>query len=488
MRKIQFISSLALATGLIGICAGYAGIAVALRSPAIIFHDAKTLALSMLASIAASALVAIPGFLLVRHQFRDFARGRIRMATAGTTSRVRAPMWAGPLAHLLDKVEKTWSERVEAASNASRQTEIHLRVAEHELDHSKATLESIQDAVVVCNEFGEITSINAAARRLFGIDDLAELGQKLETIVKSEQVVELIHSALAAGVVGKVTRTEQVIENSSKEPRSFDVSVAGLPGHESMLGGVVTIFRDITREIEISRMKSEFVSQASHELRTPISSINAYAELLIDGEIDDDASRLEFSTIIKAEAERVARMVDNMLNISRIESGIQTIERADVDFTLVAKDIIETMTPQAEAKSISLALKTDPLVYSAEADRDMIHQVIMNLVSNGIKYTPEGGRVTVSVENDATSSSLLVSVTDTGLGIPPDACDKVFDKFYRIESYKRVAKGTGLGLNLVKHIVESLHHGEVGVESQVGMGSRFWFTVPYSQEEGRRAA
>jgi signal transduction histidine kinase len=105
----------------------------------------------------------------------------------------------------------------------------------------------------------------------------------------------------------------------------------------------------------------------------------------------------------------------------------------------------------------------------------------MNLVSNAIKYTPEGGRVTVSVENDDTSRSVMVTVADTGLGIPPEALERIFDKFFRIENYKRVAKGTGLGLNLVKHIVETVHAGTIHVESEMGMGSRFWFTIPYER-------
>ena len=274
---------------------------------------------------------------------------------------------------------------------------------------------------------------------------------------------------------------------------SFDVTIACLPPRTPMsspgapkeVGGVVTILRDITREKEISQMKSDFVSQASHELRTPIASINAYVEMLLDAEAQDEATKQEFYTIIKSEAERLSRMIDNMLNISRIEAGIVSVDRSEVDFAKVIREVIETMQPQAKAKNIMLLERIGPLIYTAEADRDMMHQVILNLVSNAVKYTPEGGRATVSVETDDNSRSILVSIQDTGLGIPPEAIDKVFGKFFRIESYKRMAKGTGLGLNLVKHIVETVHHGQVGVSSEVGMGSRFWFTVPFEFQSGR---
>jgi two-component system, OmpR family, phosphate regulon sensor histidine kinase PhoR len=120
-------------------------------------------------------------------------------------------------------------------------------------------------------------------------------------------------------------------------------------------------------------------------------------------------------------------------------------------------------------------------VYSAMADQDMLHQVLLNLLSNSVKYTPEGGRVTITLENDDASAAVMVSVSDTGLGIPPDAIDKIFEKFYRIENYKRVARGTGLGLSLVKHIVEYVHKGSIRVESKLGMGSRFIVLIPYKQ-------
>jgi two-component system phosphate regulon sensor histidine kinase PhoR len=113
-----------------------------------------------------------------------------------------------------------------------------------------------------------------------------------------------------------------------------------------------------------------------------------------------------------------------------------------------------------------------------EGDADMLYQVVLNLISNGVKYTPDGGRVTIGGDSDNLTRSILVTVSDTGLGIPPDSLPKLFDKFYRVENYKRVAKGTGLGLSLCKHIVETVHHGQIGVESKLGMGSKFWFSVP----------
>jgi two-component system phosphate regulon sensor histidine kinase PhoR len=200
--------------------------------------------------------------------------------------------------------------------------------------------------------------------------------------------------------------------------------------------------------------------------------------MLIDGEAQDDRSRQEFYQIIQNEANRLSRLIDNMLNISRIEAGIFQVEWVEVDLSALIEEVVEVMTPQAAGKKITLNAKRSALPCRAVADRDMMQQVVTNLVSNAVKYTPEGGRVTVSTELTDCDRSVLVTVADTGLGIPPDAIPKLFEKFYRINNYERIAKGTGLGLNLVKQIVETVHGGEVGVDSQLGMGSKFWFIVP----------
>jgi len=310
----------------------------------------------------------------------------------------------------------------------------------------------------------------------------------IKEFMGDDAIVTAINELSHSGVCSKQTHFEHSVTKNAvmenEEPPLFDVTLSALPDENRSVGGVVTIFRDITREKEISRMKTEFVSQASHELRTPLSSINAYIEMLLDSEATDEESRQEFYQIIKTEAERVSRMIDNMLNISRIEAGIVKVERTEVDFVKVVREVIETMQPQAKGKEIMLADQSGPLMYTAEADRDMMYQVVMNLVGNAIKYTPEGGRITVTTESDDATRSVLMTISDTGLGIPPDAIDHVFNKFYRIDSYKRVAKGTGLGLNLVKHIVETVHRGSVGVRSEVGMGSHFWFSIPYEYAAG----
>jgi two-component system phosphate regulon sensor histidine kinase PhoR len=241
---------------------------------------------------------------------------------------------------------------------------------------------------------------------------------------------------------------------------------------------VVTVLRDITREREISEMKSDFVSSVSHELRTPLSSIKAYMEMLVDGEAADEQTRAEFYSIIQDQTNRLQRLIDNILNISRIESGVVRVQREHVCLASLVKDAVEVMQPQARAKQIELVEVPTPLFFQVFADKDMIYQCLLNLVSNSIKYTPAGGKVTVAISVDQQGRKVNVSVTDSGVGIPVEDLPRLFEKFYRVPGHKKLAKGTGLGLNLVKQIIETVHGGKVSVTSEVGIGSTFTFSLP----------
>ncbi len=454
-----------------------------------------------------SATCAVAGAIMLAKARREAARLRELLGPDADPAQSVEPKWfVAPIARVVQSVSDAWRARCDEQKVRLKEIEIRYRVAEAERDHAEGILHSLRDAVVVTDAFNEVTLANEPAARLLGFKLDEAVHKPVDQVIRDAGLRRLIKEVRSAGVAHKERHVEHQMPPAGGAPDAkhpgplpcFDVTLAaipaaGVPGApgsqtaqpDASVAGVVTILRDITREKEISQMKSDFVSQASHELRTPISAINAYTEMLLDSEAQDEAGRQEFYKIIKGEAERLSRMIDNMLNISRIEAGIVSVDRVEVDFIKVIGEVVETMQAPAREKDITLSAKNGPLVYTAEADRDLVHQVIMNLVSNAIKYTPQGGRVTVSAENDDTTRSVLVTVADTGLGIPPDAIDKVFDKFYRIENYKRVAKGTGLGLNLVKQIVEGVHHGKVGVSSQVGLGSKFWFTIPYEYQGGQ---
>jgi len=247
---------------------------------------------------------------------------------------------------------------------------------------------------------------------------------------------------------------------------------------EGKVSGVVAVLHDITREKEISQMKTDFVSNVSHELRTPLSSIKAYIEMLLDGEADDEKTRKEFYEIIASETDRLNRLIENILNISRIESGVMRIVREPLNLTEVAKRVIEVVSPQAKAKNITIVDRILPLYHLVEADRDMIYQAVLNLASNAIKYTPNNGTVTISTSVDERRNVVNCEISDTGVGINSEDLPRIFDKFYRVQGHTKLAKGTGLGLALTKQIVESVHNGKLYVTSESGKGSTFTIELP----------
>src|SRR5439155_2261115 len=170
--------------------------------------------------------------------------------------------------------------------------------------------------------------------------------------------------------------------------RTFKITLSCIEGTGGATAGVVAILHDMTREKEVAEMKNDFVSNVSHELRTPLASIKAYVEMLIDGEAEDERTQREFYEIIQNEANRLGRLIDNILNISRIESGLVKVNKQAQSLTVIAKEALEVISPQAQAKSIELVEKLSPVFYQTLVDHDMLYQAILNLLSNAVKYTP----------------------------------------------------------------------------------------------------
>jgi two-component system, OmpR family, phosphate regulon sensor histidine kinase PhoR len=261
--------------------------------------------------------------------------------------------------------------------------------------------------------------------------------------------------------------------------RTFRVTLScAAAGNEQETGGVVALFQDVTREKEIAQTKSDFVSHVSHELRSPLAGIKGYVEMLLDGDAEDPRTRREFHQIIAAETDRLSRLIDNILNLSRIESGVVKVVKEPQDLTSLVKEVLEVAGPQAVAKGIRLIEQLAPVFAQVRIDRDMMSQAVTNLVSNAIKYTQEGGTVWVSTSVDEGRGVAVFEVRDTGAGIPAEDLPRIFDKFHRVRANSKMAKGTGLGLSLVKQIVEAVHHGRVEVASKVGEGSTFRFELP----------
>ena len=358
-----------------------------------------------------------------------------------------------------------------------REQTLSRRVAEERAVRARRALEGLEDPVIVLDADGTVAECNQAASVLGGRSE----DPRTETMA----IEDLLPSRVAAREIADLARglcdveTEVVRRTfftmvEGPDVRDFAVSLRRLDS----TGRVLVVIHETTREREILRMKSEFVAKASHELRTPLSSIRATLEMLEEGDLEDETARSEMLGIASEEVDRLARLVDDMLDISRIEAGVARPRIQSVDLGGLAREVVDALRPAAERRSIELVSRRRDEDLVVEGDAEMLSTVITNLVGNAIKYVPEGERVVVEVAPDDLTRSVVVPVTATGLGIPAEDLPRIFDKFYRIARYERKARGSGLGLDLCRNIVEEVHQGRIGVDSNLGEGARFWFGVP----------
>ena len=374
----------------------------------------------------------------------------------------------------------------EEAQIALESAKIHGCIDRTRRRQVEAVFDVLRDSVLVIDAHGEILHANDCARGLLSEDPSEVAGMPMQKVVLDHQLAATIADA-RSGLPKEGRQYEQEIQIDGQSV-AYEVHLQSVGRPDEPMHAVVTVLRDLSKEREIARLKSDFVSKASHELRTPLSSISAYIEMLVDGDATNETARQEFYSVISTETQRLQRMIDNLLNISRIEAGLMHIDRDRVEFGSLVERAVTNMTPQAQAKNLDIHIQLASVDLAVNGDSDMLYQVIVNLLSNAIKYTPEGGRISLDADAENLTHSLHFSVSDTGLGIAPDQTEKVFDKFYRVENYRRVANGTGLGLNLCRHIVETLHSGQIGVESKLGMGSKFWISIPIGDCSAKVAA
>jgi len=364
--------------------------------------------------------------------------------------------------------------------------QIRARLAERQKRQTEAILYSLRDGVVVVDELERLIMANEPAAQLLGFDPEAARGEPIAKVCGEihKDFVEFLHQSALSKAEG--TRREMVFA-SPEQLRTFDTIVSCVQEGQKT-SGVVAVLHDITREKEVAQMKNDFVSHVSHELKTPLASITAYSEMLMDGEANDEETRKEFYGIIQTQAERLNRLIEDILNISRIESGLIKVAKEPVSLTILIEQQMNMIQKYAQEKNITVTRQTPIVCDQVYADKDMMSQVIVNLLSNAVKYTPPGGSVRVAAEVDETGDCVRVTVTDTGVGIPEEELKNLFGKFYRVAANNKHAKGTGLGLNLVKQIVEKVHNGRVFVTSKVGVGSTFGFELPLAAAELATAA
>jgi PAS domain S-box-containing protein len=371
-----------------------------------------------------------------------------------------------------------------------------LRHQQEESTKSQSILASIADGVVVNSAEGKTIMVNSAAERILEMDGGQLVGQGFRALFS-------VFDAKSSGEV--IDAMEALLSTSASEVRKAFKMILGIGdrvvhAHLSPVQtrrddflGVVTVLRDITGEVEADRAKSEFVSNVSHELRTPMTAIKGYTDLLhagAVGPVNDDQER--FLSIIRSNADRLTALINDLLDISRVETGRVRFEPRPLQIGDVIADVVNVLAVPAEAKRQTLTYEVVGGLPDVVGDRDRLNQVVTNLVGNAIYYTPDGGKIEVRAY--PVEGAVRVDVRDTGIGIAPDDLGHIFERFYRADDpVVQEATGTGLGLSIVKMFVE-MHGGRVWVESEQGKGSTFTFVLPVpardeadAAEEGRRA-
>lgn len=383
------------------------------------------------------------------------------------------PIWSAVEEHA-EHIERRLKELLDSHRHVS--LELTLAGAQRRL--IGGILTSLPDPLFVIDSYGQIQHTNRAAEGIFGFQHDERDRMPFDNVISQDCLRKSIQQARDADLRAAERRVEVVIGEQHFGAHIVPFTATEKTDDPNAGHGLIVMLRDITREREASRKKSEFVAHVAHELRTPLASIRAYVEMLVDGEASDEDTRKEYYDIIQTSAERLGRLIDNMLNISRIEAGTVRINKKPIAVSMVVKEACDVMRPSAEEKKIALAEELTPVMFRVLADRDLLYQSVLNLISNAVKYTPEGGQITVRMTPREESQSILIEVQDTGVGIPKEDLPRMFQKFFRVEANKNMAKGTGLGLNLVKNIVETVHGGQMTLASEVGKGSTFGMALP----------
>ncbi len=345
-------------------------------------------------------------------------------------------------------------------------------IAEISAERNKieAIIAGMTDAVVATNRDGQIILLNRAAEDLLQLERRQAQGQRARDVVPGERLVAMLEDATDRGRL-----TAEELPPGSMSDRVVEAHCAPITGDGGSVIGAVAVLRDVTELRSTERMRRELTANVSHELRTPLTSIVGFVETLLDGAMTDEETARQFLTIIDDEAKRLVKLVDDLMDLSRLESKRVALELKPVDVGHLAYHVVDKMRPLAENSQLMLS-QSVPSGLIAPADSDRLEQVLTNLVDNALKYTPPGGRVEVRASDD--NGEILVEVVDNGRGIPPEDLPHVFERFYRADrSRTRGSGGTGLGLAIAKHIIEA-HGGRISVHSRLGEGTTFVFTLP----------
>jgi two-component system phosphate regulon sensor histidine kinase PhoR len=358
--------------------------------------------------------------------------------------------------------------RIAAAVNEmAEQLRARLRELVEDKERLQAVLSGMVEGVLVVDAERRVVLANPRLRELFSFRGDAA-GRDLFEVVRRADLAEALDEAARGG--GPVVRD---LETSGPEPRQLELHAVRFPTGGALLG-VVAVLHDVTELHRLERMRRDFVANVSHELKTPLTAIRGFAETLAAGGVPEAERRSHLDVVLR-HAERLARLIDDLLELSRIEGQRGPLERTEVDVARAAALALRDLAPQLEARGLRASLAAGACGRAC-ADRRAVEQILANLLDNACKYTEPGGRIEVRIAE--AGGRVRVEVEDSGIGIPPEDLPRVFERFYRVDKARsRDLGGTGLGLAIVKHLVQALG-GQVSVRSAPGSGSTFTVLLP----------
>ncbi len=369
---------------------------------------------------------------------------------------------AAVLLDLLSRAPTTLPPQINPDSHAAR-----------ELDTLRAVVDGLAEGLWITSRDGTVVQHNDALKQmLYSGTEL--LGHRPVELVRSAPLQEAVTRACSEGLSSQLE-----INVESVRPRVLQVHVSAL---RKEVGGSAAVFFDVTELRRLETVRKDFVANVSHELRTPITAIRGYSETLQAGALKDPENAPKMVEIIHRQSERLSELVEDLLELSRIEGRLFQLAELPVDLSVAAQRAADTVRLKASARNVTLNLEVPPGM-TALADERGVEQVLINLLDNAVKFTAPQGVVTVFARSGA--AGVVICVRDTGLGIEPKHLARVFERFYRVDKGRsRDMGGTGLGLSIVKHLATAMH-GDVRVESVPGRGSTFFVELPFAPTSGK---
>ncbi len=413
----------------------------------------RSVLIAVLATAIAAAVLSLIVSRTVLRPLRRLTQAARAIAAGRLDERV-VPRPAGEVGELAD-----------AFNQMGKDLQGLIAAASQERNRMLAALNSSTDAVLAVDAEGRVAFANTAAERMFLRPQGELVGNPFVWILPNEQVMDALRRSREGG-----HRETQFVDGAGK--RQLHVITTPIVG-----GGewtALAVFHDLSEVRRVEQVRRDFVANVSHELRTPLASIKSVIETLQAGALKDETVAEDFLARADLEVDRLAQMVEELLELSRIESGEVPLSRELVDIGAVVTRAVERLRPQAEKQQLRLTAVTAPVLPPVTGDAERLERVVINLIHNALKFTPAGGSIDVRI--DVSDGKMTVQVSDTGAGIAPEDLPRVFERFYKADR-SRQSGGTGLGLAVVKHTVEA-HGGTVTVQSQPGKGSIFAFSIP----------